>query len=572
MRLINLLSCTVIGLGAIDFICYTVSGEVFGESSVYTLSAGLEGFDLANAKGLVFTALFFAFVCLTVAITAHRIPSVRRLKGHGLLACYIILLALVLSSGVSRYAGKLLLNLNRDQDRFRALYRVPPYEDITLDGKRNLVYLYLESMESAFFDEAVFPGLVPNLKRLGSQAHNFSEIADAGDFTMGALVASQCGIRLITPIGAENMMDRVGAYLPAAKCLGDWLKASGYKLEYIGGAAKEFAGKNNFLESHGFTSVKGSREGARKGEPRAPWGRFDDVVLDDVFQRYTELTDEGGPFALFTLTVDTHAPGGAKSPLCGDLIYGDGTNSMLNSVHCSDRIVGEFISKLLALPSFEHTLLAVGTDHVMHKSTADNFLSSFKQRKLFLLIFDGKNTHSGAVISKPGSSLDIGATILSYLTNGRLTELGLGRSLQDQNSKTLLSEHSDLESFSDQLDEWRSSFLQFWRFPDEKIVGFNVSAQGIANVHGSLFRTPVAFELDSETGSRITSILLPDDAQSELQRSNKSALLIKKCPPIHASGRGELYCYMYRKHGQQFTSGSIAPDNFFSLEDLGSEA
>ena len=566
MRLINVLACTAIGLGAVDFVCYYVSGDVFGESSVYTFSAGLEGFDLMNAKELVFTGSLLVSVCLTVAFCLHRIPSVRRLTGHRLLVGYAILMVCILSTGVSQYAVNLFLNFNRSQAVFHELYRVPLHEDIAPHRQRNLVYLYLESVESAFFDEAVFPGLVPNLKRLGLQAHNYTGIVDVGDFTMGGLVTSQCGIRLITPIGAENMMDRVGSYLPAANCLGDLLKASGYKLEYIGGAAKEFAGKNIFFESHGFTSVKGSEEGMRRGEAKAPWGRYDDVMLDDVFLRYTELTAEGQPFALFSLTVDTHAPGGARSPRCGDLVYGDGSNSMLNSVHCSDKIVGEFVSKLLAHPGSERTLLVVGTDHRMHKNTADSFLSSFKQRELFLLIFDGHNPHRGAVVSNPGTSLDIGATILSYLTVGRLSELGLGRSLRDQNSKTLFSEHRNLESFNNQLDEWRSSFSQFWRFPDKTISGFNVSTQGIVNVQGSLFRAPVAFELDPESGSKIINIILPDDAQSELQRSNKTAILINKCAAMQ-SDRGDFYCYVYRKHGES-VSGSITPNKLTSLQDL----
>jgi hypothetical protein len=202
----------------------------------------------------------------------------------------------------------------------------------------------------------------------------------------------------------------------------------------------------------------------------------------------------------------------------------------------------------------------------MHKNTADSFLSSFKQRKLFLLIFDGQNPHHSAVVSNPGTSLDIGATIMSYLTGGRLSELGLGRSLRDQNSKTLFSEHKNLESFNNQLDEWRSSFLQFWRFPDKTITGFNVSTQGIVNVQGSLFRAPVAFELDPESGSKIINIILPDDAQAELQRSNKTALLINKCSAIQSS-RGGFYCYVYRKHGES-VSGSITPNKLTSLQDL----
>ena len=551
-----------------DFICYSVSGEVFGESSVYTLRAGLEGFDLANAKELVFIGLFMLSLCVIVAFCLDKVPSVKRLTGRRLFVGYVTLALCILSSGVGRYAINLFLHSNRDQTGFHEVYKFPLHQyPALLHRQRNLVYLYLESLESAFFDEAIFPGLVPSLKSLGLRAHNYTGIADVGDFTMGGLVTSQCGIRLITPIGAENFMDRVNSYLPAARCLGDLMKASGYKLEYIGGAAKEFAGKNIFLESHGFTSVKGSGEGMRRGEAKAPWGRYDDVMLDDVFLRYSELSAGNEPFALFSLTVDTHAPGGARSPRCGDLIYGDGSNPMLNSVHCSDKIVSEFVYKVLSHPSFERTLLVVGTDHKMHKNSADPFLTAFKQRNLSLLIFDGRNPDRGAVISSPGTSLDIGATILSHLTNGRLSELGLGRSLREQNSKTLFSEHINLESFSTQLDEWRSSFLQFWRFPEDKIVGFNVSAQGTVNVDGSLFRAPVAFELDHESGSKIVNIILPDDAQSELERGNVTALLIKKCSAVQASGRAGSHCYMYRKHGQVKT-GPILPNKFIALQDL----
>jgi hypothetical protein len=130
----------------------------------------------------------------------------------------------------------------------------------------------------------------------------------------------------------------------------------------------------------------------------------------------------------------------------------------------------------------------------------------------------------------------------------------------------MFSEHQNFEFFSKQLDEWRSSFSQFWRFPDKTIGGFNVSALGIVDVHGSLFRAPVAFELDPESGLQIVNIILPDDAQAELQRSNKTALLINKCAAIQ-SGRGGFYCYVYRKHGES-VSGSITPNKLTSLQDL----
>ena len=127
-------------------------------------------------------------------------------------------------------------------------------------------------------------------------------------------------------------------------------------------------------------------------------------------------------------------------------------------------------------------------------------------------------------------------------------------------TETLCSEHKNLESFNNQLDGWRFSFSLFWRFPDKKFSGFNVSTQGV-NVQGSLFRAPVAFELDPESGSQIITNILPDDAQSELQRSNKTALLVNKCA-AKQSGRGGSYCYVYRKH-EESVSGPITPNKLY---------
>jgi hypothetical protein len=82
------------------------------------------------------------------------------------------------------------------------------------------------------------------------------------------------------------------------------------------------------------------------------------------------------------------------------------------------------------------------------------------------------------------------------------------------------------------------------------------------NVHGSLFRAPVAFELEPKSGSQIVNIILPDYAQSELERSNKTALLINKCAAVQ-SGQGGSYYYVYRKHGES-VSGSITPNKVTS--------
>lgn len=561
MRSLNLLASITACLLLVDVASYSISGAVFGESALYTLSSRLEGFNFNTVKlHLLFGAWLFV-MCLVLAFNFDKLPCVRHMSGHQLTFLYITFVLLALSTGVSRHVVNVLANDQKNQTGFYENYIVPARLEEFLHEKRNLVYLYLESVEAAFFDESVFPGLLPNLKELGAHASNYTEVHDVGDFTMGAFVASQCGLRLITPIGAENMMDKVGKYLPRAVCLGDWLNGAGYNVEYIGGAAKEFAGKNIFLTSHGFLSVKGSKESLRRGEAKASWGRFDDATLDDLFLRYEELAATGRPFSLFSLTVDTHAPGGSRSPRCGDLLYGDGTNPMLNSVHCSDRIVSEFIRKVRAAPKFGNTVLVVGSDHPAHLNTADPQLSTFTSRKLSLLIFDGKDEHRGTIVNKPGSTLDIGATILSYLSNGKLVALGLGRSLQDKESITLLNlKQNSIGMLRKQLDGWRTSFTRFWSFPDSIHNGFCLKSGGILEIDGSHFSVPVAFELDQRADSKILSIVIPDDAQTELMQStDKPALFVNRCARIFPSSVGE-YCYLHRTYNDT-NGGPMMPDD-----------
>ena len=569
MRPLNVLAFVTVVFVTVDTLCYHVSGDVFGESSVYTLTTGFEGFDLREAKLIVFASTFFTIVSLTIVFFLHKFPCVRRLQGCRLFALYATLVMSILSTGISRYLMNMVLVASKDQGEFEQRYRIPPEGSNTLpEEPYNLVYLYLESFEASFFDDEVFPDLVPNLKRLSTEAHHYVDVHDIGEFTMGSFVAGQCGIKLITPLGSENFMDSgrlLGGYLPGATCIGDHLKASGYNVEYMGGADTNFAGKNLFLQSHGFKSVKGNAELRRPGEPKAPWGRFDDALLDDLFIRYAELSAADEPFSLFSLTVDTHAPSGVVSPRCGDLKYGDGKNPMLNAVHCSDKLIAVFVDKIRTHSSFKDTLLVVGSDHRMMGNVADPFLDTFskkKFRKNSLFLFDGKDKAfpRGAVVSTTGSTFDIGATILSYMTEGRLTELGLGRSLREQDGLvTLINEYQTLDSFKEKIQEWRSSFKKFWRFPDgddQPIDGFSVNAAGVVHISSSKFRVPVYFKLDPETGLHILEILLHDQEhhlQTQLRVSNETALMIDKCtkfPPVVPEAQ---YCYVYRSDGNSVT-------------------
>ena len=88
-----------------------------------------------------------------------------------------------------------------------ALFDAPVISVLPLAIKpKNLIFLYLESVEQLYFDEQLYPQLLPNLSRLRQQAHtytNLKQVKGTG-FTMAGIVASQCGVPLNVDVGISR--------------------------------------------------------------------------------------------------------------------------------------------------------------------------------------------------------------------------------------------------------------------------------------------------------------------------------------------------------------------------------
>lgn len=538
--------CALCVLLSIDLLSFLISGDTFGEAAVYTMTVGLKGFNHKNAWTHLLLGSALLLVSLAVLVSCHKLPCIARKSRCFLLGLNLATISLCACTSVSKYMFVTSYHdAFSEQTGFANHYFRFPGK---IRPERNLLFLYLESIEYAFFDESIFPGLLPNLKRLGRRMDNYTHIEMEGGWTIAALTSSLCGIRLVTPSGGENQMNRAGSFLPRARCLGDVLHDAGYALHYLGGAPKEFSGKDKFFTSHGFQKVEGKAEGLVQGEPKAPWGRFDEYLLDDVFLRYQQLANHSQPFGLFTETVDTHAPGGVVSPKCKDHIYGDGTNGMLNSVHCTDLVIGEFLDKLMAQKAFKNTVLVIFSDHLAMANSADHLLKKVPNRRLTLLIMDGHRSPEIAnvvEIPRVASTLDICPTVLSYLTNVAQLKFGLGRSLRDESSMTLVEEMG-VSSFYNQLGAWRSTFMSFWDFPKSVSAGFKMTGNTTIDISGSKFDLPVAFQLQDEI---IEQIFLSAKAASKtMHDSNKTVLFIGPCRKMMGFETAcEYPCYLYRK-------------------------
>ena len=273
------------------------------------------------------------------------------------------------------------------------------YRDVTVEpltrAPKNLILIYAESLERLWFDETVFPGLMPTLNPLRQEALEFTNThqVDGTQWTMAGIVASQCSL----PFNVQYM-DGQEAHVGLAAveepfkneiCLGDILDAYGYETVFMGGAPLFFAGKGNFLKANGFDQTLGFEE-LKEQVPeywlyRNGWGLYDDTLMNLAEAKVDELASSEDPFLLTVLTVDTHQPAGHIPKNCDPYTE---DNEILHAVHCNDRIVGNFIASLLERDDLDDTLIVLMSDHLALRNTAwDRFTAKGDKRRLSWMIW-----------------------------------------------------------------------------------------------------------------------------------------------------------------------------------------
>jgi len=314
-------------------------------------------------------------------------------------------------------------------ENFRELLALKPAVEFSKPEKYNIVLIYAEGLDQRYFDEKVFPDLLPNLVRIRAQSADFSNVSQGigAEWTIAGIIASQCGYPLTSSFDVyDNSLSIFKDFLPKATCLGDFLKQDGYHLTFIGGADARFAGKGDFLRSHGYSEIF-DRDGLLKSlddkSYHHQWGAFDDTLFEFAIRKFLLLSKTATPFHLALLTLDTHHPNGFLSKTCG--IYGSGDNSTLNAVHCSDLLISRFIEQIRSSPFSENTIIVVQSDHLAFPNNASSLLkTSEKPNRLtfFINTPGGKNENN----TNPGIHYDIAPTILDFVGYDIKGQVGFG--------------------------------------------------------------------------------------------------------------------------------------------------
>lgn len=438
-----------------------LSGNGFDESVIYHLVYGLKDAGFLAFIPYVLAVLFAITVSIFLAVYSSKasINSSRDRDGNYFTVAIMLGLAFCLLSNplVSDFRRqipllKVALSQGKQVEREVLQFRQSKVgrlianhvsgESISRAGnmpkstKKNVIWIYAESLERTYLNEAVFGDLLTGILAHAEVARRYTSTFQpwGTGWTIGGIVGSQCGLPLVT-LGARNgnSLADVRDFMPGAYCVGDALKDIGYTLEFVGGASGEFAGKGNFLKSHGFETVwdrVSLSEGFDDGSNELnQWGYYDDFMFSVLKKRAVELHGKATPFFLNGLTLDTHSPHGFVSPLCRSIVKLADSNHIAAAIRCSDFLISDFISWFKSSDLYDDTLLVLSSDHLSMPNSLHQQLKSVDHERRLLFWVIGKGVPAGA-INKDISTFDIGATVLGHVLSEQDVSIGLGRNVE----------------------------------------------------------------------------------------------------------------------------------------------
>lgn len=499
--MIGLSAAVFLILSGTQIVATRFTGGGVDQSVFFHLSAGFDGAGWQEYIPEIAISAGFIAASLAAPVLLYLLSRSQATEAPQLLTWVAVLalpVCIFLHPTTTQTLGLFNLSITPQTDSeqaanglpFNRLFKNPA--QLSQGPAKNLVFIYLESFERTYLDNTLFPGLAPKLAALEKQSIHFTDVLShrGTGFTIGGLVASQCGLPLLTA-GSSNSMRGMDQFLPKAICMGDLLSAAGMDMHYLGGADLDFGGKGKFLSTHGFAHPRGVKD----LRPRLPdpdyvssWGLYDDSLLDQVRRTHRTLEGQDAPYALFALTMDTHHPNGHQSASCAKP-YRDGSNKMLNAVHCSDQLVSALIEEIRQSDAFENTALVVASDHTALRNAASDQLRKGRRRNLFM-IFTAEQS-DGKAVSRRASTFDIGPTVLSTL-GWENTSIGLGRNL-------LRAKPTFREAIADVngdtlIGSWSENINAFWQFPSAR-DGFEVlPEENVVLMQNRRFALPIVME------------------------------------------------------------------------------
>ena len=455
------------------------------------------------------------------------------------------------------------------------------------ETKRNLIYIFLESMETTYTDiedgGGFEEGCIPLLTELAQENEDFSgaDTALNGGYSMpgttwtaGALFAQTSGLPLSIPI-EDNSMDTQDSFFPGIVTLGDILEQQGYEQVFMIGSEAEFGGRKLYFTEHGNYDIEDYPYFVDEGKiekGRWVWWGFEDLYLFEFAkEKLTELSQGDEPFNLTMLTVDTHFEDGYTCSECGDE-FGD--NNYANVMACSDRQVAEFVKWIQQQDFYENTTIVISGDHLTMDSDFCEDVDSDYTRRVYTTYINADAEVEDPAMTRSYTTFDNFPTTLASLgVKIEGDRLGLGTNLFsdtltleetygiDRMSEELQKKSELMEELTSTINENASELL----IREGRAPTATVTAQPYSYLEGWLpVRITELANADTATSTVNIAVWTEEDRsdqqwmQAELQADGTYLCNINVANFGFKTGQYNIEAYLIDNTGTQYLLGSAA--------------
>lgn len=466
----------------VGYLCLFISlwGKAeFGDMSIdqllinlFSPVSGANDTDFISAfEGPVLLTIFATSVTVLLFVVLHRVlagkkelpksKALRFLRRHFAGIASAIILLCGLTYGIYAYHLTDVINAYLTKSTIIDDNYVDP-RDVNIqfpEKKRNLIHIYLESMENSYMSKELGgfmeENLIPELTQLATEGYSFSHLdqgfggpqsAVGTTWSVASMVNMTTGLPMKTPT-EPNAYGSADNFLPGACTLGDLLAQQGYEQTLMFGADADFGGLTYYYRSHGDFKIMDYKYAKQTGmipkNYQVWWGFEDDKLFSFAKEEITRLSQTGKPFHFVMETADTHRPDGYLSPHAPT----PHENQYANVLSYNSAQVYEFVRWIQQQPFYDNTTVVIVGDHLSMETNFFEFYD-FDQdyhRSQYNVILNPAPTvpqkNDAMVFNRVYANFDMFPTILSSMgVTIEGNRLGIGTDLFS-GKKTLFEEY-----------------------------------------------------------------------------------------------------------------------------------
>lgn len=494
-KIIRILSLVFFTLGSLAIVATIWAKQTFGDITADQMLINLKSPTEGTSMDIYLTvvdgpllslAVLLSFFCMLLFST-KKLIYIAKSKEITILSCFAKrIIALVLSVcvlvggitfGVQRFGlHKLISSYIHASSFIEDNYADPDNVNMEFpETKRNLIFLYLESVENTFFSKelggALDVNVMPDYVELSKEGYSFSHLPDkfggpawstGAGWSVAAMVNMFTGMPMKVPYG-PNDYGTNGVFLPGITAMGDILHDQGYEQTIMFGADAKFGGLDVFYTTHGnykLLDYAGAKaEGLIPEDYYVWWGYEDDKLFELAKNELTRLSETGKPFNLTMETADTHAPNGWLSPNAPKPFESQYSNCLAYS----SSEVTKFVHWIQEQPFYDNTTIVIIGDHqTMANQYIEDYVDPDFRRSVFNLIINPDpsigEVSQDRLFNRDWATFDMFPTVMASLgVKFDGDHLGIGTNLFSD-SKTVFEEYG-IDEMNKELER-RSTFYE----------------------------------------------------------------------------------------------------------------